>query len=142
MPGCRQWRPFQQTDDLTRGAARVTSAREDRCIRRQAVAAPQATSTSILQHVQDTREVPISSRTISRLLVDSGLHSRRPLRILELTPQRRRARSEWCRNRAAWMAEWKNGGTACSQMSPASVFSMIVSAYECGVTDEKGLIRM
>ncbi|GFW88051.1 transposable element Tc1 transposase [Trichonephila clavipes] len=142
MPGCRQSRHFQQTDDFTRGmvialrregwsfrqiaadtnrdvstvhrlwrrwlaqenvarlsgpgAARVTSACEDRRIRHQAVAAPQATSISILQHVQDTLDVPISTRTISRQLVESVLHSRRPLSILALTPQRRRARLEWC----------------------------------------------
>ncbi|GFT77656.1 transposable element Tc1 transposase [Trichonephila clavipes] len=87
------------------GAARVTSAHEDRCIRRQAVAAPQATSTSLLQHVQGTLDVPISTRTISRRLVESGLHSRHPLRTLALTPQRRRARLEWCRARAPWMTE-------------------------------------
>ncbi|GFT36372.1 transposable element Tcb1 transposase [Trichonephila clavipes] len=89
-------------------AARVTSVREDRRIRRQAVAAPQATSTSILQHVQDTLDVPISTRTISRRLVESSLHSRRPLRTLALSPQRRRARVEWCRARATWMWEWRN----------------------------------
>ncbi|GFY30073.1 transposable element Tcb2 transposase [Trichonephila clavipes] len=108
MPGCRQRRHFQQTDDFTRGAARVTSAREDRRISRQAVAAPQATSTSILQHVQDTLDVLISTRTISRRLVESGLHSWRPLRTLALTPQRRRARLEWCRARATWMTEWRH----------------------------------
>ncbi|GFX40519.1 transposable element Tcb2 transposase [Trichonephila clavipes] len=156
MPGCRQRRHFQQTDDFTRGmviglrregwslrqiaadtnrdvstvhrlwrrrrwltqrnvarsrspgATRVPSAREDRRIRRQALATPQATSTSILQHVQDTLDVPISTRTISRRLVESGLHSRRPLRTLTLTPQRRLARLEWWRARATWMTEWRN----------------------------------
>ncbi|GFY32247.1 transposable element Tcb2 transposase [Trichonephila clavipes] len=52
--------------------------------------------------------VPISTRTVSRRLVESGLHSRRPLRTLALTPQRRRARLEWCRARATWMTEWRN----------------------------------
>ncbi|GFU55429.1 transposable element Tcb2 transposase [Trichonephila clavipes] len=154
MPGCRQRRHFQQTDDFTRGmviglrregwsfrhiaantnrdvstvhrlwrrwlaqgnvahsrgpgAAIVTSACENRRIHRQAVAAPQATSTSILQHVQDTLDVPITTRTIFRRLVESGLHSRRPLRTLALTPQRRRASLETCRARATWMTEWRN----------------------------------
>lgn len=154
MPGRRQRRHFQQTDDFTRGmviglrragwsfrqiaadthrdvstvqrlwrrwlaqghvarargpgAARVTSAREVRRIRRHAVAAPHATSTSILQHVQDTLDVPISTRTISRRLVEGGLHSRRPLRRLPLTPQHRRARLAWCRARATWTREWRN----------------------------------
>ncbi|UYV73969.1 Transposase [Cordylochernes scorpioides] len=53
----------------------VTSARVDRRILRQAVAAPQATCTAILQHVQDTIDHSISTRTISRRLVANGLHS-------------------------------------------------------------------
>ncbi|GFW42383.1 transposable element Tcb1 transposase [Trichonephila clavipes] len=130
----RLWRRWLEQGNVARsrgpGAARVTSAREDRRIHRQAVAAPQALSTSILQHVQDTLDVPISTRTVSRRLVVSGLHSRCPLRTLVLTPQRRRARLEWCRARTTWMTEC---GTSCSQMSHASVFSMIVGAYECGV---------
>ncbi|GFS53299.1 RNase H domain-containing protein [Trichonephila clavipes] len=105
----RLWRRWLAQGNMARssgpGAARMTSAREDRCIHRQAVAAPQATSTSILQHVQDTLDIPISTRTISRRLVESGLHSRRPLRTLALTPQRRRARLEWCWARETWMTE-------------------------------------
>ncbi|UYV79130.1 hypothetical protein LAZ67_17001197 [Cordylochernes scorpioides] len=57
------------------GATRVTSARVDRRILRQAVAAPQATCTAILQHVQDTLDHSISTRTIYRRLVANGLHS-------------------------------------------------------------------
>ncbi|UYV73337.1 hypothetical protein LAZ67_10002771 [Cordylochernes scorpioides] len=88
------------------GATRVTSARVDRRILRQAVAAPHATCTAILQHVQDTLDHSISTRTISRRLVANGLHSCRPLRKLPLTPQNRRQRLEWCRARSTWMTEW------------------------------------
>ncbi|UYV73006.1 hypothetical protein LAZ67_10001495 [Cordylochernes scorpioides] len=88
------------------GATRVTSARVDRRILRQAVAAPQATCTAILQHVQDTLDHSISTRTISRRLVANGLHSCRPLRRLPLTPTNRRQRLEWCRARSTWMTEW------------------------------------
>ncbi|UYV78217.1 ASNA1 [Cordylochernes scorpioides] len=88
------------------GATRVTSARVDRRILRQAVAAPQATCTAILQHVQDTLDHSISTRTISRRLVANGLHSCRPLRRLPLTPPSRRQRLEWCRARSTWMTEW------------------------------------
>ncbi|UYV64413.1 hypothetical protein LAZ67_3000617, partial [Cordylochernes scorpioides] len=87
-------------------ATRVTSARVDRRILRQAVAAPQATCTAILQHVQDTLDHSISTRTISRRLVANGLHSCRPLRRLPLTPPNRRQRLEWCRSRSTWMTEW------------------------------------
>ncbi|UYV79066.1 hypothetical protein LAZ67_17000982 [Cordylochernes scorpioides] len=88
------------------GATRVTSARVDRRILRQAVAAPQATCTAILQHVKDTLDHSISTRTISRRLVANGLHSCRPLRRLPLTPPNRRQRLEWCRARSTWMTEW------------------------------------
>ncbi|UYV74771.1 hypothetical protein LAZ67_12000909 [Cordylochernes scorpioides] len=88
------------------GATRVTSARVDRRILRQAVAAPQATCTAILQHVQGTLDHSISTRTISRRLVANGLHSCRPLRRLPLTPPNRRQRLEWCRARSTWMTEW------------------------------------
>ncbi|UYV82760.1 hypothetical protein LAZ67_22000761 [Cordylochernes scorpioides] len=88
------------------GATRVTSARVDRRILRQAVAAPQATCTAILQHVQDTLDHSISTRTISRRLVANGLHSCHPLRRLPLTPPNRRQRLEWCRARSTWMTEW------------------------------------
>ncbi|UYV77000.1 hypothetical protein LAZ67_14002774 [Cordylochernes scorpioides] len=88
------------------GATRVTSARVDRRILRQAVAAPQATCTAILQHVQDTLDHSISTRTISRRLVANGLHLCRPLRRLPLTPPNRRQRLEWCRARSTWMTEW------------------------------------
>ncbi|UYV81598.1 hypothetical protein LAZ67_20001652 [Cordylochernes scorpioides] len=88
------------------GATRVTSARLDRRILRQAVAAQQATCTAILQHVQDTLDHSISTRTISRRLVANGLHSCRPLRRLPLNPPNRRQRLEWCRARSTWMTEW------------------------------------
>ncbi|UYV67829.1 K02A2.6-like [Cordylochernes scorpioides] len=79
------------------GATRVTSARVERSILRQAVAAPQATCTAILQHVQDTLDHSISTRTISRRLVANGLHSCRPLRRLPLTPpNRRQQESRFC----------------------------------------------
>ncbi|GFU88977.1 transposable element Tcb1 transposase [Trichonephila clavipes] len=64
--------------------------------------------TTLRGHLQDTLDVPISTGIISRRLVESGLHSRRPLRTLALIPQRRRARLEWCRARATWMTERRN----------------------------------
>ncbi|UYV72225.1 hypothetical protein LAZ67_9002243 [Cordylochernes scorpioides] len=87
------------------GATRVTSAPVDRRILRQAVAAPQATCTAILQHVHAHIDHSISTRTISRRLVANGLHSCRPLRRLPLTPPNRRQRLEWCRARSTWMTE-------------------------------------
>ncbi|UYV79799.1 hypothetical protein LAZ67_18000688 [Cordylochernes scorpioides] len=106
----RLWRRWLEQGNVAiyrnAGATRVTSARVDRRILRQAVAAPQATCTAILQHVQDTLDHSISTRTISRRLVANGLHSCRPLRRLTLTPPNRRQRLEWCRARSTWMTEW------------------------------------
>ncbi|UYV62647.1 hypothetical protein LAZ67_2001411 [Cordylochernes scorpioides] len=108
-------RQFKQTDAFTRGMViglkRAAPTVEkmhvvDRRILRQAVAAPQATCTAILQHVQDTLDHSISTRTISRRLVANGLHSCRPLRRLSLTPPNRRQRFEWRRARSTWMTEW------------------------------------
>ncbi|GFX66921.1 transposable element Tcb1 transposase [Trichonephila clavipes] len=103
MPGCRQRRHFQQTDDFTRGM--MIGLRREGWSFRQIAA---DTNRDVSTHVQDTLDVPISTRTIPRRLVESGLHSRRPLRTLALTPQRRRARLEWCRARETWMMEWRN----------------------------------
>ncbi|UYV62046.1 hypothetical protein LAZ67_1007609 [Cordylochernes scorpioides] len=106
----RLWRRWLEQGNVAiyrnAGATRVTSARVDRRILRQAVAAPQSTCTAILQHVQDTLDHSISTRTISRRLVANGLHSCRPLRRLPLTPPNRRQRLEWCRARSTWMTEW------------------------------------
>ncbi|UYV62574.1 hypothetical protein LAZ67_2001132 [Cordylochernes scorpioides] len=97
------------------GATRVTSARVDRRILRQAVAAPQATCTAILQHVQDTLDHSISTRN-------------------HFPSQR----LEWCRARSTWMTEWHR---SCSQMSRVSACPVIVAVYACGVDVEKGPIR-
>ncbi|UYV70219.1 hypothetical protein LAZ67_7002224 [Cordylochernes scorpioides] len=120
------------------GATRMTSARVDQRILRQAVAAPQATCTAILQHVQDTLDHSISTRTISRRLVANGLHSCRPLRRLPLTPPNRRQRLEWCRARSTWMTEWHRVVFSDSRVSACPV---IVAVYACGVDVEKGPIR-
>ncbi|GFX10492.1 transposable element Tcb1 transposase [Trichonephila clavipes] len=42
---------------------------------------------------------PVSSRTIRNRLAEGHLRSRRPLRVLPLTPTHRRLRLQWCRAR-------------------------------------------
>ncbi|UYV70260.1 hypothetical protein LAZ67_7002307 [Cordylochernes scorpioides] len=102
---CDIFRPMEKK--TTRGVKSSSkNSRVDRRILRQAVAAQQATCTAILQHVQDTLDHFISTRTISRRLVANGLRSCRPLRRLPLTPPNRRQRLEWCRARSTWMTEW------------------------------------
>ncbi|GFS62151.1 uncharacterized protein TNCV_476991 [Trichonephila clavipes] len=49
---------------------------------------------------------PVSSRTI-QCLAEGHLGSRRPLRVLPLTPTHRRLHLEWCHTRGNWTAvEW------------------------------------
>ncbi|GFS70981.1 transposable element Tcb2 transposase [Trichonephila clavipes] len=49
----------------------------------------------------------VSSRTIRRRLAEGHLGSRRPLRVLPLTPTHRHLRLEWCCTRGNWIAaEW------------------------------------
>ncbi|GFY03953.1 transposable element Tcb2 transposase [Trichonephila clavipes] len=49
----------------------------------------------------------MSSRTIQRCLAEGHLGSRRPLRVLPLTPTHQRLRLKWCRARGKWtIAEW------------------------------------
>ncbi|MBJ3201399.1 hypothetical protein JGB54_23265, partial [Salmonella enterica subsp. enterica serovar Agona] len=56
--------------------------------------------------VQDVVDAPISARTISRRLSESGLKSCRPLRKLPLTQSHQSQRLQWCRNRTSWTTEW------------------------------------
>ncbi|GFT43977.1 transposable element Tcb2 transposase [Trichonephila clavipes] len=50
---------------------------------------------------------PVSSRTIRRRLAEVHSGSRRPLRVLPLTPTHRRLHLEWCPARGNWTAaEW------------------------------------
>ncbi|MBJ5603976.1 hypothetical protein JGG68_24285, partial [Salmonella enterica subsp. enterica serovar Albany] len=70
------------------------------------MAAPQSTTVTILQNVQDVVDAPISARTISRRLGESGLQSFRSLRRLPVTRSHRSHRLQWCRDRASWTTEW------------------------------------
>ncbi|UYV78950.1 SNAI1 [Cordylochernes scorpioides] len=135
MPGHRKRRQFKQTDAFTRGMVirlkragwsirqiaadtHLGASTECRCnqsdVSTCGSAYPSTSSggptshlyRAILQHVQDTLDHSISTRTISRRLVANGLHSCRPLRRLPLTPPNRRQRLEWCRARSTWMTEW------------------------------------
>ncbi|GFY18304.1 transposable element Tcb1 transposase [Trichonephila clavipes] len=51
---------------------------------------------------------PVSSRTIPTRLAEGHLGSRRPLRVLLLTPTHRHLRLEWCHARGNWTEEEGN----------------------------------
>ncbi|GFX62478.1 transposable element Tcb2 transposase [Trichonephila clavipes] len=81
------------------GRPRQTSRRKDHHIVRNARVQPTASSAAIQAQVAPSSGVPVSSRTIRRRLAEGYLGSRRPLRVLPLTPTHRRLRLEWCRAR-------------------------------------------
>ncbi|GFW73812.1 transposable element Tcb2 transposase [Trichonephila clavipes] len=73
--------------------------REDHHIVRNARMQPTASWTAIQTVVAPSLGSPMSSRTIRRRLAEERLESRRPLRVLPLTPTHRRLSLEWCRVR-------------------------------------------
>ncbi|GFS79690.1 transposable element Tcb2 transposase [Trichonephila clavipes] len=92
---------------FTRRLGSGRSRREDRHIVRNARVQPTATSAAIQAHVAPSLGASVSSRTVRRHLAEEHLGSRRPLRVLPLTPTHRCLRVEWCRARGNWTAaEW------------------------------------
>ncbi|GFT81924.1 HTH_Tnp_Tc3_2 domain-containing protein [Trichonephila clavipes] len=65
---------------------RQTSRREDHHIVRNARVQPTASSAALQAQVAPLLGAPVSSRTIRRCLAEGHLGSRRPLRVLPLTP--------------------------------------------------------
>ncbi|GFS71238.1 HTH_Tnp_Tc3_2 domain-containing protein [Trichonephila clavipes] len=71
------------------GRPRPTSLREDIHIVRNSHVQSTASSAAIQAQIALTLEAPVSSRTIRRGLAEGHLGSRRPLRVLPLTPSHR-----------------------------------------------------
>ncbi|GFT47912.1 HTH_Tnp_Tc3_2 domain-containing protein [Trichonephila clavipes] len=76
-----------------------TSRREARHIVRKARVQPPASSGVIQAQIAPSLSAPVSSRIIRRHFDERHLGSRRPLRVLPLTPTHRCLRLEWCRSR-------------------------------------------
>ncbi|GFY12178.1 transposable element Tcb2 transposase [Trichonephila clavipes] len=109
-----QWiRDMSFTQRPGSGCPRQTSCREDHRIVRNARVEPTALSAAIQAQVEPLQGPPVSSRTMRRRLAERHLGSRRPLRVLPLTPTHRRLRLEWCRARGDWTAAgWNQSSLA------------------------------
>ncbi|GFW74697.1 transposable element Tcb2 transposase [Trichonephila clavipes] len=94
----RCWAQWIREMSFTRkpgsGRPRQTSHREDRHIIRNARVQPTTSSAAIQAQVVPSLGASVSSRTIRRRLAEGHLGSRRPLRVLPLTPTLRRVRLE------------------------------------------------
>ncbi|GFU24764.1 transposable element Tcb2 transposase [Trichonephila clavipes] len=71
------------------GRPRQTSRREDLNIVKNACVQPTASSATIQALVPPSLGAPVSSRNMRRFLAEGHLVSRRPLRVLPLTPTHR-----------------------------------------------------
>ncbi|GFT85958.1 transposable element Tcb1 transposase [Trichonephila clavipes] len=78
------------------GATRKTTRRGDRRIVRQALVDPTVTRSTIRADVG----VAIAPQTISRHFAQANLKSKRPFRVLPLTPEHRQLRLQWCQARS------------------------------------------
>ncbi|GFU11571.1 transposable element Tcb2 transposase [Trichonephila clavipes] len=94
----RCWNQWIREISFTRragsGRPRQISRREDRHIVRNARVQPTASSAAIQAQVAPSLGALVSSRTTRRCLAEGHLGSRRPLRVLPLTPTHRRLRLE------------------------------------------------
>ncbi|GFW04671.1 uncharacterized protein TNCV_3897231 [Trichonephila clavipes] len=80
------------------GATRKTTRREDRRIVRHALVDPTVTRSTIGANVG----VAIVPQTISRLLAEANLKSKRPFRAPPLLPEHRQLHLQWCQARSMW----------------------------------------
>ncbi|GFX43469.1 transposable element Tcb2 transposase [Trichonephila clavipes] len=77
-----------------------------------------------------TTSGPLSSRTIRRRLAEGHLGSRRPLRVLSLTPTHGCLRLEWCRARGNWSAAI--GTRSSLATNPDSISAVKTIVFVCG----------
>ncbi|GBN15118.1 hypothetical protein AVEN_224731-1 [Araneus ventricosus] len=88
---------------LGSGQPRGNTEREDRRVRRMAVAHRAASAAEIRAAVGTTG----TQRTVTNRLLKGQLQARRPLACIPLTPNYCRLRREWCQDRAHWRTEWR-----------------------------------
>ncbi|GFU14484.1 transposable element Tcb1 transposase [Trichonephila clavipes] len=124
MPGKRARRHISQLSEIERGLiigmktaglstrrvagqvdrSKKTTRREDRRIVWQALVDLTLTRSTIRADVG----VAIVPQTISRHLAEANLKSKRPFRVLPLTPEHRQLRLQWCQARSMWnVTDWQ-----------------------------------
>jgi transposase len=81
------------------GAPRVTTARQDRGLRRQHLQDRFLTAAASARATQGRNGGTISSRTVRRRLLEGNIRCRRPYRGAVLTQRHRQARRDWAANR-------------------------------------------
>ncbi|GFV57974.1 transposable element Tcb2 transposase [Trichonephila clavipes] len=89
---------------LQEGRPRQTSPQEHSHIIRNVSVQVTVSTANIQAQIAPSLEELVSSRSIRRHLAEGHLGSRRPLRVLPLTPTHRHLYLEWCHTRGNWTA--------------------------------------
>ena len=91
------------TDERPRtGWPRCTDGRDDRYLQLMALRNRTITRRTLVGNLRDATNVTISHMTVTRRLREVGLHSRRTVVRVPLTPRHRRARIAFCQNHRRW----------------------------------------
>ncbi|GBN63918.1 hypothetical protein AVEN_135855-1 [Araneus ventricosus] len=102
---CQQWsREGTASRRPGSGRPRGTTEREDRRIRRMAVAHRTVSAAEIRAAFGTT----VTQRTVTNLLLQGQLRARRPVACIPLTPNHFRLRRGWCQARVHWRTEWRS----------------------------------
>nr|CAH7750529.1 unnamed protein product [Callosobruchus chinensis] len=109
----RTIRRYEETGEVNSkprtGRPTVSARREDRYIAQLARRERSVTVPVIRSQFQRTFNRVISTVTIRRRVLASGLRCRRPLRVLLLTARHRTARLQWARAHQDWLLlQWRN----------------------------------
>jgi transposase len=103
---------FQETGSIERkkgsGRGRVTSARDDRLIKKIVSRDRFLTAPEIHAEVQSTSTSTFSVKTVSRRLLEHGFQARSPAKKPLLTDKMKKARLDWAKEHQNWTLEdWK-----------------------------------
>nr|CAH7764583.1 unnamed protein product [Callosobruchus chinensis] len=109
----RTIRSYEETREVNSrprtGRPTVSTRREDRYIAQLARRERSVTVPALRSQFQRTFNRVISTATIRRRVLASGLRCRRPSRVLLLTARHRTARLQWARAHQDWLLpQWRN----------------------------------
>nr|CAH7753054.1 unnamed protein product [Callosobruchus chinensis] len=134
----RTIRRYEETGEVNgrprTGRPTVTTRREDRYIAQLARRERSVTVPVLRSQFQRTFNRVISTATIRRRVLASGLRCRRPLRVPLLTACHRIARLQWARAHQDWLLpQWRN-----VLFSDESRFGLVSDDYRESVWGERG----
>jgi transposase len=106
---CKKHREHQLVDDLKRsGRPKISTAREDRCLRRMCVQDPRQVSSNLTQRWHREYGVHATSRTVRNRLLAVGLRGHVAKKKPLLSMKHRAARLQWALERRNWSeAQWQ-----------------------------------